>query len=178
MKKKRILAISGSTRSNSSNEKILQYLEEQLPSDYEMDFLESIALLPHFNPDLDKDPVPDEIKRFRHKIEAADGILICTPEYVFSMPGSLKNALEWQVSTMLFAEKPCAFVVASSSGQMAFKELELVLETIGASIAPKAKALLSGIKSKFNKTGELADEKAKALLNDLLTDFLDSIPEN
>lgn len=101
----KILAISGSTRSNSSNFKILKYISNYLKPNFEMEIFEDLESLPHFNPDLDTDNPPQEITSFRNKIRDADGVIICTPEYVFCLPGSLKNALEWCVSTTIFQTK-------------------------------------------------------------------------
>ena len=71
---------------------------------------------------------------FRKSIEEADAVLICTPEYVFSLPGILKNALEWTVSTTVFSDKPTALLTASSSGEKAHESLLLVMKTLGLSL--------------------------------------------
>jgi NAD(P)H-dependent FMN reductase len=65
---------------------------------------------------LTKNLFRQQLLAFRKKIEDADGVLICTPEYVYSLPGSLKNAVEWMVSTTLFTDKPAALITAASSG--------------------------------------------------------------
>ncbi len=64
--------------------------------------------------DLDGENPPEAVLAFRKQIAAADGVLICTPEYVFTLPGSLKNALEWCVSTTIFSQKPTGLITASA----------------------------------------------------------------
>ena len=80
--KKRILAISGSTRAHSANSSLIQIITELCSDRYEFEIFEGIAKLPHFNPDLDQNGPPVEVTMFRNKIAHADGVLICTPEYV------------------------------------------------------------------------------------------------
>ena len=120
--KKKILAISGSIRKNSTNEFILKAIADLYRNELEVRVYNQIDQLPYFNPDLVKNEqsVPKTVKEFYQLIEEADGVLICTPEYVFSLPGALKNALEWTVSTTVFSYKPFAFIVASASGEKAF----------------------------------------------------------
>ncbi len=93
-----IIAISGSLRTNSSNSKIIQTIAGLST---EVDFIISniIGDLPHFNPDNDKNKTPEIVKTWREQIKKADGVIICTPEYAFGVPGVLKNALDWLVSS-------------------------------------------------------------------------------
>ena len=87
--------------------------------------------LPHFNPNLkDENNFPLIVKAFFEKIKNADGVLICTPEYVFSPPAVLKNALEWTVSETIFSYKPTALLVASGLGEKTFESLDLILKTL------------------------------------------------
>lgn len=153
-KKKKILAISGSTRPGSSNQKLLQIIADLMPAAYEVQFFNGIDTLPHFRPDL-TDDAPASVKAFRAQIDAASGVLICTPEYVFSLPGSLKNALEWTVSTVVFSDKPVGLITASASGKMGHEELKLVMKTIQASFNADTQLLVSSIKGKFDADGNL-----------------------
>lgn len=152
--KKKILAISGSTRPGASNQKLLQIIADFLPREYEVLVFEGIDTLPHFRPD-QSDAPPDAVKSFREQVAAAAGVLICTPEYVFSLPGSLKNALEWAVSTVVFSDKPVGLVTASASGIMGHEELKLVMKTIQANFNDDTQLLISGIKGKFDADGNL-----------------------
>ncbi|KAA5535066.1 NAD(P)H-dependent oxidoreductase [Taibaiella lutea] len=158
--KKKVLAISGSTRTNSSNERLIKKIAALAIADIELTLFESISELPHFNPDLDNtDKLPSAVIAFRQQIAAADGILICTPEYVFTLPGSLKNALEWCVSTTLFSQKPAGLITASASGEKGHEALQLVMKTIEAKFNGATLLLIKGIKSKIDMDGNITDDK-------------------
>jgi len=170
--KKKIVAISGSTKKDSSNITILKFIEESYQELLEVDIFDDIDQLPHFNPDLDNANAPTIIKDFRNQIQSADGVIICTPEYVFSLPGSLKNALEWNVSTTIFSNKPVVIIVAAASGEKAMESLELIMTTIEFRIAKNSKLLIKGVKGKIGMNGEIKDrdtaEKIKALVESLI----------
>jgi chromate reductase len=162
----KILAISGSTRSNSSNFKILKYISNYLKPNFEIEIFEDLESLPHFNPDLDTDNPPQEITSFRNKIRDADGVIICTPEYLFSLPGSLKNALEWCVSTTIFSNKNTGLITASASGEMGHEQLLLVMKTLEAKFDDATQLLIQGVRGKVNAEGEIISEQtAEALQN-------------
>ncbi|MCM0666113.1 NADPH-dependent FMN reductase [Flavobacterium tyrosinilyticum] len=162
----KILAISGSTRSNSSNFKILKYISNYLKSNFEIEIFEDLESLPHFNPDLDTDNPPQAITSFRNKIRDADGVIICTPEYVFSLPGSLKNALEWCVSTTIFSNKNIGLITASASGEMGHQQLLLVMKTLEAKFDDATQLLIQGVRGKVSAEGEITSEQtAEALQN-------------
>lgn len=158
--KKKVLAISGSTRENSSNERLIRKIAELSSEAIELTLFASISELPHFNPDLDNaDALPASVLAFRQQIAAADGVLICTPEYVFTLPGSLKNALEWCVSTTLFSQKPTGLITASASGEKGHEALQLVMRTIEAKFNEGTSLLIKGIKAKIDMEGNIADAK-------------------
>ncbi len=162
----KILAISGSTRSNSSNFKILKYISNRLEPNFEVEIFEDLESLPHFNPDLDTENPPKEIATFRNKITNADGVIICTPEYVFSLPGSLKNALEWCVSMTIFSNKKTGLVTASASGEMGHEQLLLIMKTLEAKFDDRTQLLIQGVRGKVNAEGEIvSEETAQALQN-------------
>ena len=107
----KIIAISGSTGPKSTNLQIIEVVSELLTdNNFEVEIYGSIAALPHFNPDMEDEGLPPSAENFRLKIEEAAGELIYTPEYVFSLPGTLKNALDWTVSTTVFSDKPVAII--------------------------------------------------------------------
>ena len=91
----RILAISGSLRRDSYNTALLREAAELAPAGVELELYEGLELLPPYNEDLDGDRPPSEGARLREAIAAADGLLIATPEYNGSIPGQLKNAVDW-----------------------------------------------------------------------------------
>ncbi|WP_289665791.1 NADPH-dependent FMN reductase [Flavobacterium panacagri] len=167
----KILAITGSTRNNSSNFKILQYISNHLKAEFEVAIFENIATLPHFNPDLDTENPPQEIISFRNKIEQSDGVLICTPEYVFSLPGSLKNAFEWCVSTTIFSNKMTGLITASASGEMGHEQLLLIMTTLGAKFDDKTQLLIQGVRGKINVDGEIIGEETKHALQNFIKNF-------
>lgn len=141
----------------------------------EIEVFTQIDKLPHFNPDDTATPQASVVE-LRSKIEQADGVIICSPEYVFSLPGSLKNAIEWTVSTTVFSSKPVALIVAAASGHKAFESLELVMKTIEARILDDSKVLINGIKGRFNKEGEL-DNKVIDMLDKLSNSLMNCIED-
>lgn len=157
VKKKKILAIIGSTRANSSNLKIVEHIAALTKDYFDINVFDGISNLPHFNPDLDNDNPPRTVVELRELILSSDGLLICTPEYVFSIPGSLKNAIEWCVSTTVFSQKRIGLITASASGEKAHEELLLIMKTVESKFTNETALLISGIKGKFNAQGLLAD---------------------
>lgn len=173
--KKKILGISGSTRKNSSNEAILKYIANAFNDILDLEIFDGIDKLPHFNPDLDGENPPNIISEFRRKITNADGIIFCTPEYVFNLPGSLKNAIDWNVSTTIFSNKPVAIIVAATSGEKALESLETIMKTIEAKIPEKAKKVIGGAKGKIKSNGEIGNNEIKNEIKNLIISLIDSI---
>lgn len=169
---KKILTICGSTRKDSVNSHILAFIAERYAGQALFTLYEGIEQLPHFNPDLDKDPLPGTVLHFRKLIGEADGVLICTPEYVFSLPGSLKNAIEWTVSTTLFTNKPAALITASSSGQKAHEALNLVMKTVGVQLGAKSSLLIAAPKTKIDPEGRITDTHTEIAICELADDFI------
>ncbi len=167
----KILAISGSTRNNSSNFKILNYISNYLKPEFEVEIFEDLESLPHFNPDLDTENPPKEIISFRNKIINANGVIICTPEYVFSLPGSLKNALEWCVSTTIFSDKNTGLITASASGEMGHEQLLLVMKTLEAKFNDTTQLLIQGVRGKVNAEGEIVSEDTAQALQNFAENF-------
>ena len=154
---KKILAICGSTRSDSANLKLLHLLAQWAGSRYDFAIFEGLAGLPHFNPDLDVAPAPVAVQALRQQIAEADGVIICTPEYVFSLPGSLKNALEWMVSTVIFEGKPTGLITAAASGEKGHEQLLLVMRTLSAAFTEETQLLVKNVKAKLDSEGKVKD---------------------
>lgn len=171
MKKIKILAITGSTRKNSSNYKILKYISEHIKQEFEIEIFEDLAEIPHFNPDLDTEHPPKEVEAFRDKINQGDGVIICTPEYVFSLPGSLKNALEWCVSTTIFSNKKVGLITASASGEMAHEQLILIMKTLQAKLDENTQLLIQGIRGKINEEGKIINDETNIALQQFISNF-------
>jgi chromate reductase, NAD(P)H dehydrogenase (quinone) len=174
---KNILAISGSLRSRSTNLTIIENIAEMFADQINVKIYNGLARLPHFNPDLESDAPIAEVEDFRRQIREANGVLICTPEYVFSIPGALKNALEWTVGTSDFAGVPVALITASSLGEKTHESLFLVLKTIEAKISENTALLISGARTKINSAGKLSDAPTIEAVNLLIETFLRIINE-
>ena len=114
--KKNILVIIGSASENSANEKLVDNLATLTKGIFKLIIIKDLKILSHFDPELSISNPPKEILDFRNKIENADGIVISTPEYIFSIPAGLKNAIEWCVSTTVFTDKPVGLITASANG--------------------------------------------------------------
>jgi len=169
---KRVFAISGSLRSGSSNHNILRFLGKVAPPDISYFIYDSLAQIPPFDPGLDNDTPPDAVFELRNFIQNADVIVICTPEYAYGVPGQLKNALDWTVSSGSFSGKPTALITASTGGENAHEALLKTLGAIDASVTDDTKLLISFIRSKMDSEGNIIDEKTadslKAVFNALL----------
>ncbi|EHQ28166.1 NADPH-dependent FMN reductase [Mucilaginibacter paludis] len=170
-----ILAISGSLRPNSSNAAIIRQVTAFAPPGVTINQYNGLATLPHFNPDLDNDTPPAPVFELRTLLKAADAVLICTPEYAFGVPGSLKNALDWTVSSGEFVDKPVALITASSVGQNAHAALLLTLGAISAKVADDAKLLIPFIRTKVNSDGEVIDEEVLQALKMVLKALIGAI---
>ena len=111
----KILAISGSVKRRSSNSALVHAAAAHDNPGIEVHIFEHLADLPHFNPDLDGDSPPAPVVGLRALARDADAMLIASPEYAHEMPGSLKNALDWLVSSGELYGKPAALLCASPS---------------------------------------------------------------
>lgn len=128
-----ILLISGSLRDMSGNSAVLRTAIELGDECARLSMYDGIAALPQFNPDDDPDggPVPTLVAELRARLDAADGLLLCTPEYAGALPGSFKNLLDWTIGGASTYGKPVAWINASSrpnAGVNAHHSLRLVLD--------------------------------------------------
>ncbi|MBL7690518.1 MAG: NAD(P)H-dependent oxidoreductase [Flavipsychrobacter sp.] len=159
--RKSIIAICGSTRVHSSNLTLLQAIGSLMKDTIELKIFTGIAALPHFNPDLEQPIPPESITQFRALLRSADAILICTPEYAMGVPGTLKNAIDWTVSSCEFSKKPTALITASSLGHKGHQSLMETLRVIEADITDETNLVISYIKTKVSSTGEITDPETK-----------------
>jgi chromate reductase len=128
----RLLAICGSLRAVSTNGALLRAAALLAPEGMVIERYDGLAGLPHFNPDLDVDPPPPSVTDWREAIRRADGLLISSPEYARGVPGALKNAFDWLVSSDVFPGKPVALFNASDRSVAMQAALRLILETMSA----------------------------------------------
>lgn len=133
-----ILAISGSLRARSSNTEVLRAAALLAPSDVQIRLFDGLALLPHFNPDLDDvgATLPASVSAFRAQVDTADAVLISSPEYAHGVPGSLKNALDWLVSGSEIPYKPVALLNPSPRSRHAQASLAETLRTMSVVLTP------------------------------------------
>lgn len=169
---KKIFAICGSTRKNSTNYQVLNHLATLLPGDFEMEIYTSVDQLPHFNPSVQPENLPEAVNNFRQKIQEADGLIICTPEYVFSLPGTLKNGIEWMVSSSAFSGKKTALIVASGIGEKAHESLALIMKTLEADFNENTRLLLQGARSKVTPEGNITNPETVNSLKKLSDSFV------
>jgi chromate reductase, NAD(P)H dehydrogenase (quinone) len=165
----KILAISGSLRANSSNAVILQHIEKLMPEGVEFFIYRGLSTLPHFD---DAAEIPIAVGVWRKHLQEADAVLICSPEYAFGIPGSLKNALDWTVGSGELVNKPLALITASTGGEKAHAAWLQVFTALSANIPEGGSLLISYVRSKLNVAGEISDaatlEAVKAVIQNLL----------
>lgn len=170
--KKKVLPLSGSTRSNSSNHLLIRTIADLTADRLEWLQAPSITDLPHFNPDLDIEPAPPAVAAFRQLLRQADGIFICTPEYAHGVPGSLKNALDWTVGTADFSHKPTVLITASTDGRYGHAALLETLRVIEAGHVDHLQLQIPFIRTKIDATGRITDPATRQTLQQLMEDFI------
>lgn len=161
VKRKNIFVIIGSASRNSANEKLVEIFDNLTKDFFSLTIFKDLKTLPHFDAELTVDNPPKEIIEFRNNIKSADGILICTPEYVYSIPSGLKNGIEWCISTTIFTDKPIGLITGSAGGQKGHEELQLIMKTILTRFTDETTLLIQGIKGKINQQGQITDNKTK-----------------
>jgi len=154
-----LLAISGSLRRDSYNTSLLRAAEELLEPGDTLELWQGLREVPPYDQDDDVEPAPAAVASLRAAVAAADAVLIATPEYNSSIPGALKNALDWAsrpIATNVFRNKPVA-VIGSSVGMFgavwAQAELRKVLGATGARVTEGEVAI--------GHAGERFDEKGR-----------------
>jgi len=167
-----ILAVSGSLRAGSSNNAVIATAAGLVAGEVDFIIYEGLASLPHF--DGSNDPAPEVIE-FRKLLGAADGILISSPEYAFGVPGSLKNALDWTVSTGEFVNKPVALITAATGGDKAHASLKLTLTALSAHVVEESTLLISFARSKMNTNFEIADTETIKAIKNTMDNFIRDI---
>jgi NAD(P)H-dependent FMN reductase len=165
---KNLLAINGSTRAASTNLNLLHAIQEMAAGQFVITIYDGLMQLPHFNPDDDVEPANEQVAAFRSQLREADGILICTPEYAMGVPGTLKNAIDWTVSSCEFSHKPTALITASSVGAKGHASLLETLKIIEAVIADDTQLLIPHAKTKISAAGKITDASAAAAVQQLL----------
>jgi chromate reductase, NAD(P)H dehydrogenase (quinone) len=169
----KILAIAGSLRRESHNRRLLIAAGKLLPPDVDFELFEDLKAVPPYDEDDDLEPAPPAVSRLRAVIAGADALLIATPEYNSSIPGQLKNALDWAsrpIATSVLRNKPVAVVGASTGAFGAVwsqAELRKVLAATGARVLDVELAV-GHAAERFDEQGRLADESVREQLDETL----------
>ncbi|TAN25207.1 MAG: NAD(P)H-dependent oxidoreductase [Actinomycetota bacterium] len=170
----KILALSGSSRRGSYNTALLQNAQQLAPKNMSIEIYKGLDRLPFYSEDLDGTNLHPEARRLRAEIASADGVLIATPEYNYSLTAILKNALDWASRPSgkhAFVNKPTAIMGASASilgtvrAQLHTRD---VLHALQADVLSRPEVLLTQAGSKFDQHGHLTDETATVFLKQLL----------
>jgi chromate reductase len=175
----RVLAIAGSLRPDSYNRKLLLAASGMLPPDVEFELFDGLRAVPPYDEDDDVEPAPVAVARLRAAIAGADAILFATPEYNSSIPGQLKNAIDWAsrpLATNVLRNKPVA-VVGASTGAFgavwAQADLRKVLGATGARVVD-VELPLGHAPQRFDAaTGALTDENLRDELREVVWSLVD-----
>ena len=179
----RILALSGSLRRASHNRALIRAAAAELPPTVTLEEWDGLADVPPYDEDADVEPAPYAVERLRDALADADAVLISTPEYNASMPGVLKNALDWASRPFpanALREKPVAVVGASTGlfgAVWAQAETRKVLKAIGADVLEHE--LPVGLaQDAFGPDGRLVDSDAQARLGAIVQDLVGKASED
>jgi chromate reductase, NAD(P)H dehydrogenase (quinone) len=173
----KILAISGSLRSESYNSRLLLAVAELLPADIEFELFENLKAVPPYDQDDDIEPAPLAVGRLRAAIARADVLLFATPEYNSSIPGQLKNAIDWAsrpLATSVLRNKPVAVVGASTGAFGAVwsqAELRKVLAATGARVLD-IEVAVGHAAERLDERGRLNDESLREQLREAVHTLL------
>ena len=171
----RILAIAGSLRRESHNRRLLQAATELAPAGIRISLYDELAAIPMFDEDLEAATSggPDCVRRLRKAVAASHGLLIATPEYNQSMPGVLKNALDWlsRGTPEVLASKPVATIGASAGRwgtRLAQASLRQVLNATEALVMPAPALYLADAAHAFDAQGKLTDARTRQMLESVV----------
>jgi chromate reductase len=172
-----ILGFAGSLRKGSYNKALLHAVSELVPKDAKLEIFD-LEGLPLFNQDLE-DRMPQKVKEFKAKIRTADALLIATPEYNYSVPGVLKNAIDWAsrpYDDNSFEGKPVAIMSASPGmlgGARAQYHLRQVLVSLNMHAINRPEVIVASVDEKIDEKGNLADEETRKRIRQLLESLVD-----
>ncbi|MDX6631576.1 MAG: hypothetical protein QOH00_3822 [Gaiellales bacterium] len=171
----RIAGVAGSLRRASFNRGLLRAAVESAPEGMEIEPLE-IRELPHYDADLDVDGGPDVVRTFKAHIIAADGLLIATPEYNYSIPGVLKNAIDWasRAPERAMHDKPVA-VMGATPGRWGTVRSQMALRQVlvfpSCRVLPGPLFQIAGAREHFDAEGNLTDAGTREQLVGMLEAF-------
>lgn len=171
----KVLGIAGSLRSGSYNKQLLQLLVNSAPEGLEVEVF-NLFDIPIYNGDVEAQGLPESVLDLKQRIKEADGILIVTPEYNYSIPGVLKNSIDWasRPPENPFSTKPVAIAGASNGGFGTVRSqhhLRQVMVNLNAYVMPKPEIMVSKAQDKFAEDGSLLDEKLKTSAQEFMQEF-------
>lgn len=171
-----IAGLVGSLRAGSYNRALMRVVGEMLPEGAHLEIL-PIDEIPLYNFDVETEGVPASVTALAARLGACDALLIATPEYNHSVPGVLKNALDWasRVSPSPFAGKPAAIVGASTGvvgTARAQEHLLLIAKALDLHVMNKPEVLLGRAQERFDEGGELTDEGTRKFLQKFVNAFV------
>ena len=174
-----ILGICGSLRKRSTNLAALLAAGDLMPDAMRLS-VASIAAIPLYDQDVQDAGMPDAVLGLRDRITAADGVLIASPEYNFSVSGVLKNSIDWLSRTQAqpFRFKPVAIFSVTAGpvgGARNQYELRKILGCLEALILPRPEIFIGSSASRFDASGALVDETSRKLVTDQMAAFADWI---
>jgi len=177
-----ILGISGSLRAGSFNTALVRNAQKHAPAGLSVSLYQGLDQLPIYNQDLDDDEnLPESVARLRLAIADADGLLIATPEYNYSIPGGLKNLLDWAsrpAASSVLRHKHIA-IAGASPGAFGTVRAQLALRQVflwtHSHVVVKPELMLFGAAQRFDEAGNITDETTIDLLRELLTALHDQI---
>ena len=160
----RVMGLSGSLRTASSNSAMMRAAVRIAPIGVELSIYGELADIPAFNPDLDTEAVSAVVRRFRAALEASDAILISSPEYAHGVSGVLKNALDWVVSSGELIDKPIALINASARATHAHASLYETLTTMSGHVVKDASITIPVTGNALDADGNFSDACLSTLL--------------
>jgi NAD(P)H-dependent FMN reductase len=158
----RILAVCGSLQAHSSNLTLLFRAQELMPEGARLDLFDRIGELPHFNPDLESDEPLASVEMWRRAIAESDALLVASPEYGHSLPGALKNAIDWVIGSGELEGKIVALTASTPAAERGKRGLAALGITLGA-----VRARIVGGEPIVKGPG--ADESLRRLLDELVS---------
>jgi chromate reductase, NAD(P)H dehydrogenase (quinone) len=171
----KVLGICGSLRKKSFNMAGLRAAGELMPAGMSMTIAE-IGDIPLYNQDVLDAGMPEPVKRLRDQLAAADGVLIASPEYNFSVTPALKNAIDWasRPPDQVWQDKPIAIFSCTGGpvgGARVQYDLRKILTQLWGHVLPRPEVFIGNSASKFDADGRLTDEATRKFLTDLLVGF-------
>ncbi len=128
----KVLAICGSLQTKSANLALLATAAASMPPGVKLVLCDELRHLPHFNPDVEADGVPESVTRWRLALAASDAVLIACPEYGFSLPGVLKNGIDWVIGSGELEQKVVGITAAGSGPERGRRGLQALRDTLSA----------------------------------------------